>query len=85
MITRPTMIVGIGGSAGGLKAYIALLESLHPQTGMAFVIIAHMSPTEPSLLAELLTRKTPMSVTQAVDGMAIRPNQVYVIAPNNDL
>ncbi len=85
MLTDPTMIVGIGGSAGGLKAYISLLESLPDKTGMAFVIIAHMSPNAPSLLTELLTHKTLMPVTQAEDGMPTLANQVYVIAPNNDL
>ena len=85
MMARPSIIVGIGGSAGGLKAYISLLESLPQKTEMAFVIIAHMSPNSPSLLTELLAYKTAMPVTQALDGMPVLPNQVYVIAPNNDL
>ena len=83
--TRPTFIVGIGGSAGGLKAYLALLHSLPSNTGMAFVVIAHMSPTSPSLLVHLLSDKTSMPVIQASAGMPIQANHIYVIAPNTDL
>jgi two-component system CheB/CheR fusion protein len=81
----PKFVVGIGGSAGGLKAYTALLEALPPNTGMAFVFIAHLSPNSESLLAGLLSRSTKMPATQAAEGMAILANHVYVIAPNTNL
>jgi len=83
--SHPNFVVGIGGSAGGLKAYTALLEALPSNTGMAFVFIAHMSPTGNSLLAHLLSRSTNMPTTQATEGMHIQANHVYVIAPNTDL
>ena len=38
----PNFIVGIGGSAGGLIAYKALLDALPSNTGMAFVIVSHI-------------------------------------------
>lgn len=82
---NPNFIVGIGGSAGGLKAYTALLEALPANTGMAFVFIAHLSPTGNSLLPHLLSRSTNMPATQATEGMPIQANHVYVIAPNTDL
>ncbi len=75
-------IVGVGASAGGLEAFTQLLENLPTDTGMAFVLIQHLDPTRDSLLTELLNRKTPMPVTEVKDGMAIAPNQVYVIPPN---
>ena len=83
--SNPNFVVGIGGSAGGLKAYTALLEALPSNTGMAFVFIAHLSPTGNSLLAHLLSRSTNMPATQATEGMPILSNHVYVIAPNTDL
>ncbi len=43
---QPEFIVGIGGSAGALNAYKALLDALPPDTDMAFVIISHMNPTD---------------------------------------
>ena len=82
---NPKFIVGIGGSAGGLNAYKALLDALPSDTGMAFVIIAHLYPTANSQLAEILSRHTTMPVTVASTGEPIRANHVYVIPPNADL
>ncbi len=55
---QPKLIVGIGGSAGALSAYRALLDALPFDTGMAFVIISHMNPTAHSQLAKILKRHT---------------------------
>jgi len=82
---HPNFVVGIGGSAGGLKAYAALLEALPPNTGMAFVFIAHLDPSGKSILARLLSRSTNMPAIQAAEGMAIEANHVYVIPPNANL
>lgn len=75
-------VVGIGASAGGLEAFTQLLNHLPSDTGMAFVLIQHLDPSHPSLLCEILARATPMPVYEAQDGMAIAPNQIYVIPPN---
>ena len=82
---QPTFIVGIGGSAGGLNAYKALLDALPSDTGMAFVFVAHLYPTANSQLAEILSRRTKMSVAVASTAMPILANRVYVIPPNADL
>jgi two-component system CheB/CheR fusion protein len=82
---RPNFIVGIGGSAGGLNAYKALLNALPPNTGMAFVFIAHLNPTANSQLVQILSRHTKMLVILAGDAMPIRANHVYVIPPNADI
>ncbi len=82
---QPKFIVGIGGSAGALNAYKALLDALPPDTGMAFVIISHMNPTAHSQLAKILSRHTKMSVTVASEAMPILANHVYVIPPDSDL
>jgi len=81
----PSFIVGIGGSAGGLNAYAALLESLPSDTGMAFVIIAHLFPSASSHLAEILSRHTKMRVQVVSNGMPIGANAIYVIPPDADL
>ncbi|MEO5617777.1 MAG: chemotaxis protein CheB [Candidatus Eisenbacteria bacterium] len=82
---HPTFVVGIGGSAGGLAAYKALLDALRSNTDMAFVIVAHLYPSANSELAQILSRHTRMPVTVAATGMPIRANHVYVIPPNADL
>jgi two-component system CheB/CheR fusion protein len=82
---HPNFIVGVGGSAGGLNAYKALLDALPSNTGMALVIISHLIPTANSQLALILSRHTKMKVTVVSSGMPIRANHVYVIPPNADL
>jgi two-component system CheB/CheR fusion protein len=81
----PTFVVGIGGSAGSLDAYKELLLGLSAQTGMAFVFISHLSPTDKSRLPGILATWTEMPVQIASEGMELERNHVYVIAPNADL
>ena len=75
-------IVGVGASAGGLEAFTQLLRNLPPDIGMGFVLIQHLSPDHHSQLSEILQRTTKMSVNEAVEGMKIEKNCVYVIPPN---
>ena len=82
---QPKLIVGIGGSAGALTAYKALLDAMPPKTGMAFVIISHMNPTAVSQLAIILSRHTKMKVMVASMEMPVLANHVYVIPPDSDL
>ncbi|MGH7584326.1 MAG: chemotaxis protein CheB, partial [Gemmatimonadales bacterium] len=77
----PFAVVGIGASAGGLAAISHLLDALPPDTGMAFVVITHLSATHESKLAEILSRHTAMAVTEVHDEPEILPNTVFVIPP----
>ncbi|MBE9186240.1 PAS domain-containing protein [Microcoleus sp. LEGE 07076] len=81
----PFPIVGIAASAGGLEAFTELLSHLPVDTGMAFVLIQHLAPDHKSLLTEILARQTKMPVSEVKDGMAIEPNQVYIIPPNTKM
>ena len=81
----PKLIVGIGGSAGALNAYKALLNAMPSNTGMAFVIISHMNPTAHSQLAKILSRHTKMTVMVTSTAMPVLANHVYVIPPDADL
>lgn len=78
-------IVGIGCSAGGLEALEKLLTHAPARRGVAFVIVQHLDPNHVSALPELLQHLTPMRVAEAVDGMAVLPDCVYVIPPNKDM
>src|ERR1035437_9970098 len=83
--SHPNFIVGIGGSAGALNAYKALLDALPSNTGMAFVIVSPIHPTANSQLAQILSSHTKMPVMVASTAMPIRENHVYVIPSNADL
>jgi two-component system, chemotaxis family, CheB/CheR fusion protein len=78
-------IVGIGASAGGLKALNQFFSNMPSDTGMAFVVIQHLDPTHVGMLPELLQRFTAMQVQEAKDGMIVKQNSVYVIPPNKSL
>ncbi len=81
----PFPIVGIAASAGGLEAFTELIRHLPTDTGMAFVLIQHLSPDHESLLPEILGRVTTMPVRQVQDQMRVVPNGVYVIPPNSQM
>ena len=76
------LITAIGASAGGIEAFTELVSNLPADTGMAFVLVQHLDPKHHSMLTELLSKKTPMRVSEVTDGMAVEPNRVYVIPPN---
>ena len=78
-------IVGIGASAGGLEALELFLANVPEDSGMAFVIVQHLDPTQKGFLVELLQRSTRMQVFRVKDGMQVEVNCVYVIPPNKDM
>ena len=78
-------IVGIGASAGGLKALGLLLAGIPEDIGMAFVVIQHLDPSYASQLPSLLAKSSRLPIEQAVDGAEVKPNRVYVITPNTRL
>ncbi|MBC6605548.1 PAS domain-containing protein [Hymenobacter sp. BT188] len=78
-------IVALGGSAGSLEAFERFFLNMPPDTGMAFVVVTHLSPEQEGTLAHVLQQFTRMPVFEATDGMKVRPNQVYVIPPNKDM
>lgn len=78
-------VVGLGASAGGLDAFKKLFDALPATCGMAFVLIQHLDPKHPSLMADLLGSHTAMKVVQAEDGMPVEADQVYLIPPGRYL
>ena len=81
----PFAVVGVGASAGGIAALERFFEAVPPDPGMAFVVILHLSPTHQSHAAEILQRRTGLTVRQINESTAIEQNHVYVIPPTRDL
>jgi len=77
-------VVCVGGSAGGLDAYIRLLKPLPCDLGVAIVIVNHLRQTA-TLLHEILPNYTKMPVELITEGLVIRPNHVFIIPPQRDL
>ncbi|MDB4959734.1 MAG: evgS [Myxococcales bacterium] len=74
-------IVGVGASAGGLESLEQLFGALPADTGMAFIVVQHLSPDFRSLMDELIARHSEMPVLIAQDGMAVEPNHIYLMPP----
>jgi two-component system, chemotaxis family, protein-glutamate methylesterase/glutaminase len=77
-------VICVGGSAGGLDAYIRLLQNLPADLGVAIVIVNHLRVTT-TLLHEILPRHTKMPVELISQGLSIRPDHVFIIPPQRDL
>jgi len=75
----PHHVVGIGASAGGLEALERLFAAMPPDTGMAFVVVQHLSPDFKSLMPELLERHTRMPVIAVQSDQTLRPDTVFVL------
>ncbi len=78
-------VVGIGASAGGLKALQELFDNIPADTGMAFVVVQHLSPDFKSLMAELLRKHTKMQIYTAKDKQILKPNTIYLNQKNKNL
>lgn len=78
-------IVGIGASAGGLASLEDFFRNTPADTGMAFLVVQHLDPTQKAMLPELLQRYTDMPVHEAGQNMSIAADSVYVIPPNREL
>ena len=79
---KPFQIVCFGASAGGIEAFTQLLSHLDVDLGMAYILIMHLSKNHRSALREVIQFKTKIPVQTVVDGMEVRPNNIYVIPPN---
>jgi len=77
-------VVCVGGSAGGLDAYIRLLQHLPSDMGVAIVIVNHLRVVS-TLLHEILPRYTAMPIELITEGLVLRPNYVFIIPPQRDL
>lgn len=77
--------VVMGASAGALETLSAILPELPPDYKLPVMVVVHLPPDKPSLLAELLARKCRVTVREAEDKEPIRPGTVYVSPPDYHL
>ncbi|WP_445576734.1 PAS domain S-box protein [Pseudomonas sp. E141] len=78
-------VVGIGASAGGLQAVRSFFEHMPQDSGMAFVVILHLSPDHESVADKIIQQSTRMPVLQVNATTSIEKNRVYVISPAQHL
>jgi two-component system, chemotaxis family, CheB/CheR fusion protein len=79
------IVVGVGASAGGLKALQQFFGAVQADSGMAYVVIVHLDPARESRMAELLEDRAAIPVTQVNGPTPIEANHAYIIPPDQDL
>src|SRR3984957_16386722 len=77
-------VICVGGSAGGLDAYIRLLKHLPSDTGVGIVGVNHLRVVA-TQLHEILPHYTTMPVELITDGLVLQPNRVFIIPAQRDL
>ena len=78
-------VVAIGASAGGLEAVQNFFDNIPKNTGVAYVVIQHLSPDFKSLMPELLSKHTAMKIFTAEHMQEIKPNCIYLNNRNNNI
>jgi two-component system, chemotaxis family, CheB/CheR fusion protein len=82
---HPLPVCAIGASAGGVRALQDFFGKIGDDLGLAYVVVVHLAPDHPSQLSAILGGRTRMPVEQVDDAPRLRPNCVYVIAPDREL
>jgi two-component system chemotaxis response regulator CheB len=78
-------IIAIASSAGGLKALDQILSMLPVDFPASIVVVQHLDPRHRSLMADILSRHTPLRVKQAEEGDRLEPGMVHIAPPNRHL
>jgi two-component system, chemotaxis family, CheB/CheR fusion protein len=81
----PLVVVGIGASAGGLKALQQFVAAVPADSDMAYVVILHLDPDRQSRMSELLQDRAVIPVTQVAGATELERNRIYIIPPAHDL
>src|SRR5437773_11423172 len=74
---EPSAVVGLGASAGGIAPLQQFFGDMSPESGLAFVVVMHLSPEHESNLAAVIQQKTAMPVTQVKEAVKVQPNHIY--------
>jgi two-component system CheB/CheR fusion protein len=82
---KELMVVGIGASAGGLEALTALIQNLPVKNNTAYIIAQHLSPAHKTMLINLLSRDTKLTVKDAVHHEELESDIIYITPPNKNI
>ncbi|KUM25081.1 hypothetical protein AU467_27285 [Mesorhizobium loti] len=74
-------VIGIGASAGGIGALQKFFPGAPADSGFAYVVIQHLDAEHESVLASIIQRCTAIETRTAAEGMAVEPNNIYVVPP----
>lgn len=78
-------VVAMAASAGGISALTQVLGAIPKDFPAAIVVVQHLDPRHRSLMAHILSRRTPLSVSEATEGDRLTPGHIHVAPPNRHL
>jgi two-component system CheB/CheR fusion protein len=78
-------VIGLGASAGGLSALKEFFSHVPKDSGFAYVVVIHLSPDQPSVMADLINDVSSIPVATVEDGQRVEKNHGYVIPPDKEL
>ncbi len=82
---RSFPVIGLGASAGGLEALKTFFSKVPEKSGMAYIVLMHLAPHQPSMLPELLQKTVSVPVGVARDGERLIPDHVFVVPPKKEI
>src|SRR5437870_402137 len=78
-------LIALAASAGGLRALSEVLAGLPREFPAAIVVVQHLDRRHRSLMADILSRRTPLHVKEAEEGDHLSPGMVFIAPPNRHL
>ena len=81
----PFEIVALAASAGGLHALSYVLGGLPREFPAFIVVVQHLDPRHRSLMADILSRRTGLAVTEAQQGDVLERGKAFIAPPNRHL
>lgn len=78
-------IITIGASAGGVEALTQIVSKLPPTYPGTLFVTLHVSPSFPSKLPEILSRRSTLPAVHPADGERVRRGRIYVAPPDHHL
>ena len=79
------IIVGLGASAGGFEALQKFIQNIEPSSRIAYVIVQHLDPKQPTLLGTLLERFSKIPIIAVTDNLEPFADHIYYCPPNSDI
>ena len=84
-MAQPRFVAGVGASAGGLESLERFFRNVPPDSGLAFIVVQHLSADHKSLMEELIRRFTAIPVSDARDGEELEADHIYLLPPGKEL
>jgi two-component system CheB/CheR fusion protein len=78
-------MVALGASAGGLEPFERFFDAMPVDSGLAFVLVQHLSPDFESMMDELLARHSDMAIRRVVHDLKVEANTIYLNPPRSDM